>query len=135
MSHHHCATGSYTGAGTWLTRKEDTMAVQVLIRRKIMETRENEVSPLIVKLRSLATVQPGYICGETLNCIDPPGRSEYLVRSTWHSVEVWNRWLNSKERASLNDQIDQLSREKAQYAIYEPLVGGIIPASNIEGET
>ena len=112
MSHHHCATGSNTWAGTWLTRKEDT----------------------IVKLRSLATVQPGYICGETLNCIDPPGKSEYLVRSTWHSVEVWNRWLNSKERASLNDQIDQLSREKAQYAIYEPLVGGIIPASNIQEE-
>ena len=49
------------------------MAVQVLIRRKIMETKAKEVSPLIVKLRSLATIQPGYICGETLNCIDPPG--------------------------------------------------------------
>ena len=70
------------------------MAVQVLIRRKIMETKENELSPLIVKLRSLATVQPGYI----------------------------------------NDQIDQLSREKVEYAIYEPLVGGIIPASTGQGE-
>ena len=69
------------------------MAVQVLIRRKIMDTKENEVSPLIVKLRSLATVQPGYI----------------------------------------NDQIDQFSREKAEYAIYEPLVGGIIPASKGQG--
>jgi antibiotic biosynthesis monooxygenase (ABM) superfamily enzyme len=112
--------------------KEDTMAVEVLIRRKIMGTKTKEVSPLIVKLRSLATIQPGYICGETLNFIDPPGRSEYLVRSTWHSVEDWNSLLNSKERASLNDQIDQLSREKAEYAIYEPLVGGIIPASNIQ---
>ena len=110
------------------------MAVQVLIRRKIMETKENEVSPLIVKLRSLATVQLGYICGETLNCIDPPGCNEYLVRSTWHSVEDWKKWLHSKERVAVNDQIDQLSREKAEYAIYEPLVGGIIPASNIQGE-
>ena len=65
------------------------MAVEVLIRRKIMETKVKEVSPSIVKLRSLATIQPGYI----------------------------------------NDQIDQLSREKAEYAIYEPLVSGIIPAS------
>jgi len=110
------------------------MAVQVLIRRKIMETKENEVSPLIVKLRSLATVQPGYICGETLNCIDPPGCNEYLVRSTWHSVEDWKKWLHSKERGDVNDQIDRLSQEKAEYAIYEPLVGGIIPASNIQGE-
>jgi len=110
------------------------MAVQVLIRRKIMETKAREVAPLIVKLRSLAMIQPGYICGETLNCIDPPGRNEYLVRSTWHSVEDWKRWLLSKKRAVVNDQIDLLSREKAEYAIYEPLVGGIIPASNIQGE-
>ena len=110
------------------------MAVEVLIRRKIMETKAKEVAPLIVKLRSLATIQPGYICGETLNCIDPPGRSQYLVRSTWHSVEDWKKWLQSKERIAINEQIDQLSREKSEYEIYEPLVGGIIPASNIQGE-
>jgi len=110
------------------------MAVQVLIRRKIMETKAKEVSPLIVKLRSLATIQPGYICGETLNCIDPPGKKEYLVRSTWHSVDDWKQWLHSKERFAINDRIDKLSGEKAEYAIYEPLVGGIIPASNIREE-
>jgi hypothetical protein len=49
-------------------------------------------------------------------------------------VEDWNNWLHSKERSTVNDQIDQLSQEKAEYAIYEPLVGGIIPASNIQGE-
>ena len=110
------------------------MAVEVLILRKIMETMAKEVSPLIVKLRSLATIQPGYISGETLNRIDPPGCNQYLVRSTWHSVEDWNKWRFSEERAALNDQIEQLSQEKAEYAIYEPLVGGIIPASNIQGE-
>jgi len=109
------------------------MAVEVLIRRKIMETKVKEVSPLIVKLRSLATIQPGYISGETLNCIDPPGRNEYLVRSTWQSVEDWKKWLHNKERGTVNDQIDQLSREKAEYAIYEPLVSGIIPASAPRG--
>jgi heme oxygenase (mycobilin-producing) len=111
------------------------MAVQVLIRRKIRGTKTKEASPLIVKLRSLATIQPGYICGETLNCIDPPGRNEYLVRSTWHSVEDWKKWLQSQERIALNKQIDQLSREKSEYEIYEPLVGGIIPVSNIEEKT
>ena len=111
------------------------MAVEVLIRRKIMETKAKEVSPLIVKLRSLATIQPGYISGETLNCIDPPGRTEYLVRSTLHSVVDWNKWLHSEERAALDNEIEQLSQEKAEYAIYEPMVGGIIPASNTQGET
>ncbi|MGD8261920.1 MAG: antibiotic biosynthesis monooxygenase [Desulfobacterales bacterium] len=111
------------------------MAVEVLIRRKIMETKAKEVAPLIVKLRSLATIQPGYISGETLNCIDPPSRNEYLVRSTWHSAADWKKWLHSKERVAVNDQIEQLSREKAEYEIYQPLVGGIIPASNIEEKT
>jgi hypothetical protein len=99
-----------------------------------MGTKAKAVSPLIVKLGSLATIQHGYICGETLNCIDPPGRNEYLVRSTWHTVENWKKRLHSKERTAVNDQIDQLSREKAEYSIYEPLVGGIIPASNIQEE-
>jgi len=54
-----------------------------------METMAEEVSPLIVKLRSPATIQPGYICAETLNCIDHPGRKEYLVISTGHAVEDW----------------------------------------------
>ena len=67
------------------------MAIEVLIRRKVMESKAKELSPLIVKLRSPATIQPGYISGETLNCIDPPGRKEYLVISTWHSVEDWKR--------------------------------------------
>jgi len=114
--------------------KEEKMAVEVLIRRKIMETKVKEVSPLIVKLRSLATIQPGYISGETLNCIDPPDRKEYLVISTWHSMEDWKKWLQSKERSNINDQIDQLSQEKAEYTIYEPLVGGIIPASTGQAE-
>lgn len=111
------------------------MAVEVLIKRKFIETKAEELAPLIVKLRSFATIQPGYISGETLNCIDPPGRNEYLVRSTWRSVEDWKKWLHSKERVAVNDQIEQLSREKAEYEIYQPLVGGIIPASNIEEKT
>ena len=72
------------------------MAIEVLIRRKVMESKAKELSPLIVKLRSLATIQPGYISGETLNCIDPPGRKEYLVISTWHSVEDWKNGCTAK---------------------------------------
>ena len=57
-----------------------------------------------------------------------------MVRSAWHSVEDWKKWLHSKERSNINDQIDQLSQEKAEYTIYEPLVGGIIPESTGQAE-
>jgi heme-degrading monooxygenase HmoA len=79
---------------------------------------------LIVKLRSLATVQPGYISGRTFRCLDCPG--EYLVISTWNSLDEWNRWLNSEERRLLQDRVDDLVGEKTEYRLYEPLVGGII---------
>ena len=104
------------------------MAVEVLIKRKYIESKREELAPLIVKLRSLATIQPGYISGETLKCIDPPGTNEYLVRSTWRSIEDWGKWLHSKERDVINDQIDQLTSKKTEYTIYESLVAGIIPS-------
>ena len=71
-------------------------------------------------------MQPGYISGETLKCIDPPDESEYLVRSTWRSIEDWRRWLHSPERNAIQDEIDAVLLEKTTYRIYEPLVGGII---------
>ena len=104
------------------------MAVEVLIRRKFVASKANDLAPLIVKLRSLATIQPGYISGETLKCIEPADNNEYLVRSTWNSIEDWKNWLHSPERTAIQEQIDALTREETQYKIYEPLVGGIIPA-------
>ena len=72
------------------------MAIEVLIRRRFIKEKEAVLAPLVVRLRSLALAQPGYISGETLKCIDPTGDDEYLVRSTWRSVEDWKTWLHSE---------------------------------------
>ena len=102
------------------------MPISVLIRRTFSETdKAAELAPLIVKMRSLATVQPGYLTGRTFRCLDCAG--EYLVISTWNNLDDWNRWLASEERKDLQKQIDSLLGEETQYRIYEPLVGGIIP--------
>ena len=103
------------------------MAVQVLIRRKFVANKAQQVAPLMVKLRSLARAQPGYMSSESLKCIDPPSDDEYLVRSTWRSAEDWKRWLHSDERAAVQQQIDAITGEKTEYRIYESLVGGIFP--------
>lgn len=103
------------------------MGIEVLIRRKFVKEKASELAPLIVKLRSLATMQPGYISSETLKCIDPPNETDYLVRSTWHSVEYWKKWLHSEERSAIQKKIDTITTEKTEYRIYEPLVGGIVP--------
>jgi heme-degrading monooxygenase HmoA len=107
--------------------KEERMAIEVLIRRKFVEEIAEDLAPLLVKLRSLARSRPGYLSSESLKCIDPPDDNDYLIRSTWNSVEDWKNWLNSEERLSIQRKIDALTGEETEYRIYRPLVGGIIP--------
>jgi heme-degrading monooxygenase HmoA len=101
------------------------MAIEVLIIRKVIKEKADELAPLIVKLRSLATMQPGYVSSETLRSIDPPGGNEYVVRSTWGSIEDWRKWLNSQERDAIQKKMDTLLEDITEYRVYEPLVSGI----------
>jgi heme-degrading monooxygenase HmoA len=111
------------------------MAVEVLIRRRFIKEKAVAVAPLIVRLRSLALAQPGYFSGETLKCIDPADKDEYLVRSTWRSVEDWKTWLHSDERTAIQNEIDTITGEETEYRVYEPLVGGIMPKYTDKGNT
>lgn len=64
---------------------------------------------------------------------DPIGEDEYLVRSTWRSVEDWKTWLYSKERTTIQREIDAITGEATEYRMYEPLVVGIIPKYTDKG--
>ena len=103
------------------------MAVQVLIRRKVVEGNIKEVASLMVELRSLARAQSGYMSSESLRCIDPSGDDEYLIRSTWQSIDRWKTWLHSEERSIIQQKIDDITGKKTEYKVYEALVGGIFP--------
>lgn len=95
------------------------MAVKILIKRSIGQEMAPVIRPLIIELRTHAMKQPGYISGETLKCIDRPG--EYLVISTWQSLDDWNMWLNSQERKILEDKIDSVSGKATEYTTYVQL--------------
>jgi heme-degrading monooxygenase HmoA len=95
------------------------MAVKILIKRSIGQDVAPAVRPLIVELRAHAMKQPGYISGETLKCIDRP--AEYLVISTWQSLEDWDKWLASQERKILEDKIDSITGKKTEYLTYVQL--------------
>ena len=92
------------------------MAVKIIIRRKVHKEKEAELVPLLIQLRALATAQPGYVSGETLRNVDHP--EEYLVISTWQSVDNWKAWLSSKQRAEIQQKIDTLLGEKSEYNVY-----------------
>jgi heme-degrading monooxygenase HmoA len=95
------------------------MAVKILIKRSIGQGVAPVVRPLIVELRAHAMKQPGYISGETMKCIDRPG--EYLVISTWQSLDDWNRWLKSQERKILEEKIDSITGKPTEYMTYVQL--------------
>jgi heme-degrading monooxygenase HmoA len=92
------------------------MAVKIIIKRKVAKDKEAELLPLLIQMRALATAQTGYISGETLRNVE--NSEEYLVISTWHSVDNWNVWLSNKQRAEVQEKVDSLLGEKTEYSIY-----------------
>lgn len=92
------------------------MAFKIIIRRKVDKDKEAQLLPLLIQLRALATAQPGYISGETLRNVDRP--EESLVISTWKSVENWQTWLKSPQRAEIQGKIDALLGETTEYDAY-----------------
>ncbi len=92
------------------------MAVKILIKRTVPETKEAALNSLLMKLRILTMDQPGYISGETLKRIDR--RGEFLVISTWHAVDDWRKWVLSEERSEIQGEIDALLGKETLYEIY-----------------
>ena len=92
------------------------MAVKILIKREVPEDKIKDLGPLLKRLRILATNHPGYVSGETLRRYDQPG--EYLVISTWQSVEDWEAWEKNGERQEISRMIDSLLGTKADYQVY-----------------
>ena len=96
------------------------MAVKILIKRKIPKGFEDtKFKKLIRQLRALAAVHQGYISGETLKRIDNP--QDYLVISTWQSIDAWNAWRTRRKRAEIQEQIDALLGVPTEYEMYEYL--------------
>ena len=93
------------------------MSVKVIIKRHVPASLSKELAPLLRQLRTLAISDPAYISGETLKRVD--GYGEYLVISTWQSLDDWKRWTNNSERKAIQAEIDMLLREPTEYTVYQ----------------
>ena len=92
------------------------MAIRVLIERKIDTENELGLSNLLRKLRSRAMSAKGYISGETLRSLNDP--NEYLLISTWNSLDDWRMWEADKERQDIQSEIDSLLRAPAIQRVF-----------------
>lgn len=92
------------------------MAIKVFIKRKIKKGNFNEASKLLIKARSNAMSQAGYISSETLsNCDDP---NKIVVVSMWQKKEDWIKWKDSELRKANEDQFEKLLDAPTEYEIY-----------------
>jgi heme-degrading monooxygenase HmoA len=92
------------------------MSVKVVILRRVPAEKTQVLKPLLIKLRSLALEQPGYISGETWISRDNP--EEALVISNWDSEKEWDAWLRHSEREKVQSEIDGLLGRRTRYQVY-----------------
>jgi heme-degrading monooxygenase HmoA len=93
------------------------MAVKIFIKRVVKENKAKDLLPFFRQLRNLASSQPGYISGETLKRTDNP--DQYLIISSWQSLDSWEQWAVSRERIEIQNEIDDMLDEEATYEIYK----------------
>jgi heme-degrading monooxygenase HmoA len=92
------------------------MAIKVIITRKVARGKEKDLLPLLMELRTKAMAQKGYISGETLKGVSDP--DEFLVISTWKSLEDWRGWAENRERQKIQEKIDGVLDQKTTAKVY-----------------
>lgn len=89
------------------------MAAKILIRRKADREKSGKILSLIARLRSMAMEQEGYISGETMRSATDP--DEYLVISSWTSIDEWRQWKANPKRDEIQKQIDAILGKETTY--------------------
>jgi len=92
------------------------MTVKALIKRNIMLDKKQEFLDLITRMRTVASRQKGYITAEILWSVDRP--EEYLVISTWKTIEDWKRWMSSEARKGFLQKMDSLEGSPKVEEVY-----------------
>jgi heme-degrading monooxygenase HmoA len=95
------------------------MAIKILIKRGLPLDKANAryIVSIFRQLRMLALEQEGYISSETLRSMKNP--QEFLVISTWRSLEDWQKWFNSSQRKELHSKVDVLFEGRTTYEAYQ----------------
>ena len=92
------------------------MAVRIIIDRKVKKGKESEFSGLLKQLRSKAVSSKGYISGETLRGLSD--RHNYMVVSTWQSLDDWKIWEKNLERRKIQAKIEKIVMRPTKTKIY-----------------
>jgi heme oxygenase (mycobilin-producing) len=99
--------------------KEVIVAVKIFIKRRLPldKAKAQYIVSIFRQLRMLSLEQKGYISSETLRSME--NAQEFLVISTWRSLEDWQKWFNSNQRKELHSKVDMLLDGGTTYEAYQ----------------
>lgn len=92
------------------------MTVKIIIDRKVKKGKESDFSKLLRELRTKAISSKGYISGETLRALDD--HQNYIVISTWQSLDDWKEWEKNPERKKIHLKIEKIMARPTKTKIY-----------------
>lgn len=93
------------------------MVAKILIKRRFVEGKTEQIVSLLKRVRSAAMNQPGYISGETLSQKAYP--ENMAVICTWQTMEDWHAWKNSSERQEYEEMLALYQTRRTEYEEYE----------------
>jgi len=89
--------------------------IKVLVERQLKKGKD--LGSLLMDLHMMAVLRKGHVSNETL--INPNDNLNIAVLSTWQSVEDWNSWESSTERAKIVKKIHPLLARRTHVKIFE----------------
>lgn len=93
------------------------MAVKILIKRKFKEEALKHASAMLIKARTNAMGNKGYISTETLVNYDDP--RSVLIISVWQEKEDWDRYEESAARKEHEDKYAGLFEGSTEYDVFK----------------
>ena len=91
------------------------MSVKILIRRKFKKEALKNASTMLVKARTNAMGNQGYISTETLVNYDDP--QSVIILSMWQSKDDWDRYRDSDTRKEHEDKYADMFEGSTEYEI------------------
>ena len=79
------------------------MTIKIIIDRQFKKAPGSDDIRIFNDLRIRAMGQNGYISGETL--VDMEDNKKIVVLSVWSSMDAWEIWRGSRERANLETRL------------------------------
>ena len=92
------------------------MSVKILIRRKFKKEALKNASAMLIKARTNAMGNQGYISTETLVNYDDP--QSVISLSMWQSKDDWDRYRDSDTRKEHEDKYADMFEGSTEYEIF-----------------